>query len=214
MYSYIFIIINFCYKFYNKENYIFYNILLYFINMNDIFYFTIIIIMTIFMLLYGGHNFRRKIIYDSDYFLIFNRINFLTDEIKKKTFYIQNKHKNKNYIMEISKNLLHNKYIPNCSKIYIINIKPKGIINIDKLMEQEKLDKNVYLMIIFDYLENNINNGILNLIIDDNYNNTNNALFYLLNKKINIFDIFNIYNPNNHNILFSLFLIKKPFWSC
>jgi hypothetical protein len=190
--------------------------------MKNINYLTILIILTIFMLLYGGHNFRKKVIYDGDYFLIFNQINFLSDEIKKKTLFITNKYKNQNYILNMTKKILCDKIIPNCSNVYIINVKSGGIINIEKLMNIQKLKCNIYLMIIFDYLENNKNNknNFLNIIMDDDYKNNNDynnknkyGLFYSLDKKINISDIYNIYNPTNHDILFSLFLVKKPFWS-
>ena len=104
--------------------------------------------------------------------------------------------------------------IPNCSDVYIINIKPKGVINMLKLMEMQELNINVHLMIIFDYLENNknTNNNFLNLIVEDNYEDKY-GLFHSLDKKVNISDIYNIYNPTDHDILFGLFLIKKPFWS-
>ena len=182
--------------------------------MESVVYLTILIIMAIFMLLYGGHNFRKKIIYEGDYFLIFNRINFLSNEIKEKTSYIENEHKNNNYILNVTKSIVCDKMIPNCSDVYIINIKPKGVINMLKLMEMQELNINVHLMIIFDYLENNknTNNNFLNLIVEDNYEDKY-GLFHSLDKKVNISDIYNIYNPTDHDILFGLFLIKKPFWS-
>jgi hypothetical protein len=195
--------------------------------MQYIIYLIILIVTSIFMLLYGGHNFRKKTTYNGDYFLIFNRINYLSEEIKKKTLHIENEYKNKNYILNMSKNISCDSVIPNSSGLYVINIKPKGIINMIKLMEEKELNKDIYLMIIFDYLENNNDfnkNNFLNLIVEDDYesiidestvNKSENkyGLFHTLDKKINITDIYNIYNPTKHDILFGLFLIKKPFWS-
>lgn len=181
--------------------------------MQSIIYLIILVLITIFMLLYGGHNFRKKVTYDSKYFDIFKRVNFLCNEIKEKTLYIKNEYTGKNYIVNMTKNISCDKIIPNCVNVYIINIKPSGVINMINFMKQQNFDINTHLMIIFDYNGNHkkIYDRFLYLIIEEKYEG-NYSLLHALDKKINIFDIYNIYNPTTNDVSFSLFLIKKPFW--
>lgn len=181
--------------------------------MESIIYLIILVLLTIFMLLYGGHNFRKKVTYDSKYFDIFKRVNFLCDEIKEKTSFIENEYSGKNYIVNMTKNILCNKIIPNCVSVYIINIKPNGVINMIDFMKQQNLDINTHLMIIFDYHGNHkkIYDRFLYLIVEEKYENKY-SLLHTLDKKINISDVYSIYNPTTNDVLFSLFLIKKPFW--
>ncbi len=116
--------------------------------MNDIFYFIITLFLTIFMLFYGGHNSHKKIVYDSQYFLIGKR----TDYLKKcvhDSFNINNINinSNNNYIYDITENFLKIGNVPNCFSTYIINIKSKKYIDIGDIKTINNIDKNVYLMV-------------------------------------------------------------------
>jgi hypothetical protein len=176
--------------------------------MNDNFYFLIILFLTVFMLCYGGHNFQKKIIYNSDYFLTGK-----TDSFIKKIAESANKTNinfNENYVLNITdKSLI--KEIPNCSNIFVINIKLKSFINVKEIMNKIKLNTDMHLMITCYFDKTLNNNKYLNILVEQN-DEEKSGLFYVVDKKINVTDIYNIYNPNNVNILFLLLLIKKPFW--
>jgi len=186
--------------------------------MNDISYIFIIIILSVFMVFYGGHNPQKKIIYDIQNFSIYNtKIDSIRNIIhslilKNKLDNIRNYDINK--IIDITNNFSE-KEIPNCSNVFLINIKSNSLIKIHDIINFKKkqniYDKNNNLMIMF-YL-NDKNNNYLDLIINENNTiNEKYKMFYELNKKINITDLENIYNFNKNTIQFILIIIKKPYW--
>ena len=59
-------------------------------------------------------------------------------------------------------------------------------------------------MIVFNH-----HNIDLSIILKKN-NNFN--YLYNFNKKINVLDIYPIFNNNNFKILLTIFIMKKPFW--
>ena len=155
-------------------------------------YFIVIIIIIILMTFYGGHNKLNKIHYKSSYF------NNLKNIIK----FEKNIHKNvKNDInipFEDITNKVNIQIIPNLQKVYYVDLNPFSSFTINNF----NTDRNI--MIVFNHY-----NIDLSIILKKN-NNFN--YLYNFNKKINVLDIYPIFNNNNFKILLTIFIMKKPFW--
>ena len=155
-------------------------------------YFIILIILIILMTFYGGHNKLNKIHYETSYFKNLNNI------IK----YEQKIHKNiKNDInipFEDITNKVNIQVIPNLQKVYYVDLNPFSSFTINNF----NTDRNI--MIIFNH--HNIDLSII-LKKDNNFN-----YLYNFNKKINVLDIYPIFNNNNFKIVLTVFIMKKPFW--
>ena len=175
--------------------------------MDNFKYLIIIIILSIFIISYGGHNNQEHIEYKSTYFDSFksiiafeNKINLIA---KNNDFFL-----NKNFI-NINKFLKTiNILIPNFVNCFIIKISPYDVFNIFNIID--KSDAKTHVMIIFNH---DLYNS-LELIINNNNCNTETDLgyFYNLTKTISIVGIYPIYNNSNENITITCFILKKPFW--
>jgi hypothetical protein len=166
-------------------------------------YLLIIIFLSIFVILYGGHNNQNLIEYDSYYFQNFDKIILFENKLQvynTKVNFESNDFIDLDNYVKLSKSL-----IPNLENLYFINIKPHSFYNIEKIFDN-KLNRVEYLMIIFNHNKSN------NLELLLGKDTDNNGYFYDLVKKITITGIFNLYNNSNDFINVSIFFIKKPFW--
>lgn len=166
-------------------------------------YILTIIFLTIFLLLYGGHNNQKLIEYDSTYFNNFNKIVLFEKKLQKYNQTVNFGSKDyvniENYV-KISKCL-----IPNLEFMYFINVKPNSLYIINKIFDS-KLNRKDYIMIIFNHNQSN------NLELLLGKDNQSNGYFYDLNKKITVTGIYDLYNHSDDLINVTLFFCKKPFW--
>lgn len=153
-------------------------------------YFIIIIILIIFMTFYGGKNKLSKIEYQTKYFS--NLQNLMKFEKK-----INIKNDENIEFIDIS-NKLEICIIPNLEKIYYLNLKPYTSFKINDF----DFERNV--MIIFNHKKIKFS---LILKEDKNFD-----YLFNLNKKINILDIYPIFNNNYFSISLTIFIFKKPYW--
>jgi hypothetical protein len=181
--------------------------------MDELLYFIIIIILSIFILFYGGHNNQNKIEYNSDYFVNLNYI--VGFEKKINSIYLKNNDffKNNNFINIDKYFNTTNILLPNFVNCFLIKIYAQNVFNIYNLINKEII--NNHMMIIFNH--NKQNN--LELIVCDNpdykccdFNSNTNNYFYDLEKNISITGIFHIFNNSNKDITITCFILKKPFW--
>jgi hypothetical protein len=171
--------------------------------MNEFTYIFIIILLTIFVLLYGGHNNQDLIEYDSNYFKNFEKIILFEKKLQ-----IYNKtvnFNNDNFIC--IKNFIKTCtiLIPNLYNLFFINIQPHSFFKINKLFNNN-FNKKEYVMIIFNH--NNINNLELLVGLDS----INYGYFYDLKKNISIVGLYDLFNSSDVPINFTIFISKKPFW--
>ena len=96
------------------------------------------------------------------------------------------------------KNDINIQIIPNLQKVYYVDLNPLSSFTINNF----NTDRNI--MIVFNHY-----NIDLSIILKKN-NNFN--YLYNFNKKINVLDIYPIFNNNNFKILLTIFIMKKPFW--
>ena len=171
--------------------------------MNEFTYIIIIIILTIFILLYGGHNNQDLIEYDSKYFKNFNKL--IIFEKKLQIYNLKVNFADRDYID--LKNYIKTSIIliPNLISLYFINIKPHSFFKINKIFTN-MANKKENIMIIFNH--NKIND--LELIIG--LDNNSNGYFYDLKKHISITGLYDLYNDSGNIINLTLFFIKKPYW--
>lgn len=171
--------------------------------MKEFDYLLIIIFLSIFVILYGGHNNQNLIEYDSNYFQNFDKIILFENKLQIYNNKVNFKSKDfinlENYV-KLSKSL-----IPNLESLYFINIKPHSFYSIEKIFDN-KFKRIEYLMIVFNHNKSN------NLELLLGKDTENNGYFYDLVKKITITGIFDLYNNSNDFINVSIFFIKKPFW--
>lgn len=160
--------------------------------MNDILYITILVILTIFILFYGGHNNINTIIYDNyKYFDIYKKISLFDNKFIK----ISKHNGFTNVKTNITNNITHFDYIlPNVNNLFYIKLQPHKILNINN-------NPNILLLVY------NFTNSNIDLIID--YDN-NNYLYKL--GKFNIVKPYNIINNSNYTSEFVICEINKPFW--
>jgi len=162
-------------------------------------YIIIIILITIFILIYGGHNNISKIEYNNKYFEVYNIIKIFEKKIQN--FDLKN---------DLKDNIVNMKdYIPFCEILlpnlidcFYIKILPYNYMNINII---KKYNTRTNLFVIYNH--DKINNLDLIVKVDNNI-----GYFYDIKKKISITDIYPIYNNSNEIIFFSLFIIKKPWW--
>lgn len=160
--------------------------------MNDITYFIILIILTIFILFYGGHNNINTIVYDRyKYFDIYKKISIFDNKFNK----IYANANTLNERTDITDTITHFDYVlPNINKVEYIKLKGNHILEIDASSDK--------LLLIYNFTECN-----LDLIID--YENE--EYLYEL-KKFNIVKPSNIYNNSVYSCEFVICEINKPFW--
>lgn len=175
--------------------------------MDELNYLLIIIFLSIFVILYGGHNNQNLIEYDSNYFQNLNKIILFEKKLQ-----IYNKEVNfgsEDYINIKDYIKISNSLIPNLESMYFINIKPHSFYLINKIFNQKLIFKE-YLMIIFNH--NKSNNLELLLGKDSDPNSDSVAYFYDLEKNITVTGVFDLYNNSDVNINVTIFFMKKPFW--
>jgi hypothetical protein len=195
---------------------------------NEYLYILLIIVLTLFIIFYGGHNSQNKIEYDSGYFDNLNTIIFFEDKINKICNNIS--FGNKNFI-DISRYFdTTHILIPNFISCFFVKIKPFEYFNIYNIVD--KKNSNTSIMILFNHNKSNNLELLVGNSNDDLYphnnstilpnisNNTNAqsskindyGFFYDLEKIISITGIYHIYNNSNENIIITCFILKKPFW--
>jgi hypothetical protein len=165
--------------------------------MNDNIYIFIIIILTLFIITYGGHNYQNKVEYDSSYFDNFSIIQILENrlvKLDKKIEFGENDNIN-------IKKYINFKLIPNMIGVYYIKIKPYSLFDVNKMVD----DSNSKILIIFNH--NKVR--FLELLVK---NENNIGFFYGLTKNISITGVFPVYNNSNETIIITIFIVKKPFW--
>lgn len=177
--------------------------------MDDISYLIIIIILSVFVVFYGGHNNQNKIEYNSDYF---NNLNSIVNLEKKiSAIYTKNNiFKNNNYVNINNYFNTTNILIQNYVNCFLIKINPNDFFNIFNIID--KSISKYHMMIIFNH---NTNNNLELLIDNDHKLNKyipSIKYFYDLEKNISITGIYHIYNKSNEPIIITCFLLKKPFW--
>ena len=171
--------------------------------MNEFTYIIIIIILTVFILLYGGHNNQDLIEYDSKYFKNFNKL--IIFEKKLQIYNLKVNFADKDYIDlkdYIKTSII---LIPNLISLYFINIKPHSFFKINKIFTDMD-NKKENILIIFNH--DKINNLELLIGLDNN----SNGYFYDLKNHISITGLYDLYNDSDNIINLTLFFIKKPFW--
>lgn len=189
--------------------------------MDDFTYLILIIILLIFMIFYGGHNYQNEIEYSSNYFTNLNSIITFENKIKSLFETKQNDFTLENNYININKYLnTKNILIPNFVNCFLIKIYPYKIFNILNIISSN--DIKMHIMILFNHKKTNNLELIIDInkcdIYENNIINTNSNInkicgyFYDLEKKISIVDIYDIYNNSNKPIEISCFIIKKPFW--
>ena len=147
-------------------------------------YINFMILLTIFMIFYGGHNYIKKIEYNSDYFYYINKL-----DICRNKFIRYSEIHDYTKIKDISKDLLYFKdYIPNINHIYLLKLKARKIYDIGQLCDNLN-----NLMIIYNF--HNYENIEIMIEKKNNYN-----LFYTVNKNIFITNVYDILNLNNFEI--------------
>lgn len=165
--------------------------------MNDNIYIFILIILTLLIITYGGHNYQNKIEYESNFFDNFNIIQIFENKLNK----LENKlNFNDNEYIDIKKQI-NFKLIPNLLNAYYIKIKPYSFFNINKLID--KIESK--LLLIFNH------NKIKFIELLVKYEN-NIGFFYELTKTISITSLYPIYNNSNETIFITILVVKKPFW--
>jgi hypothetical protein len=119
------------------------------------------------------------------------------------------------YLKITEKINLTNCLIPNIVDIFIINLKPKKIFNINKLISNIKSN----VMIIYDHSNMNTNSTTNNLFLLIDQNNEcngdicgNYGYLYPITNKVSIFGIYPIFNFSDKTINFTLLIIKKSYW--
>ncbi len=172
--------------------------------MDNIAYLILIIILTIFIVFYGGHNNQNRIEYNTFQWnnldlLNFLSINHLTDTNK----YFQMQNQTQNYYKISDKMILTDNFLPNFVDCYLIKIESKKIFNIDKIISLKEHSNNLMILI------NNYNNIKLELLVE--YKN-NLGYFYILDKKISIVSIYDILNNSNETCFIYCIIVKKPYW--
>ena len=182
--------------------------------MDNFTYLIILIILSLFIIFYGGHNNQELIEYNTNYF---SNLKYIISFENKINLIIKNKElfKNEKFI-NINKFLnTTNILIPNFVNCFIIKINSYSLFNIYNLID--KHDIKTHIMIIFNHnlcnnLELMINKSNNININDDCEINSNYEYFYDLTKPISILGIHHIYNNSNDNIIITCFIMKKPFW--
>ncbi len=165
--------------------------------MDELLYLIIIIILTIFIIFYGGHNDQNKVEYESDYF---NNLNTIINFEKKINLMQNNAEFTKYNFININKYFnMTNVLLPNFVNCFLLKINSKDVFNIYDIVDKSTV-KN-HMMIIFNHHKQNN----LELIIDVDY-------FYNLKKNISITGIYHIYNNSYVDVIVSCFILKKPFW--
>jgi len=173
--------------------------------MNEFTYILIILFLTIFILLYGGHNNQDLVEYDSNYFKNLNRIVLFE---KKLQIYNSNVNFNNKDFVNIKDYIKTSMcLIPNLVDLFFINIKSHGFFIINKIFDKKE-HKKEHMMIIFNH--NKVNDLELLVGLDNN----SNGYFYDLKKDISIVGLYDIYNNSQDSINITIFIIKKPFWYC
>jgi hypothetical protein len=168
--------------------------------MDDLIYIILICFLTIFILIYGGHNNTNIVEYDYKYFSNLHRIRLFEKKLQK--FNIDTNYKD-NYINIEDHIKTCHLIIPNLIDLFFIKIEPYSFFKINTIWK--KLS-NQYLMITFNH------NKINNLELFLGYENNNTGIFYDLVKDISITGIYDIYNSSNIEINITIFFIKKPYW--
>lgn len=171
--------------------------------MNEFTYILIIILLTIFILLYGGHNNQDLVEYNSNYFQNLNRI--IIFEKKLQVYNSKANFADKDFINIKDYIKMSLCLIPNLVDLFFINIKSHSFFTIDKIFDK-KLNKKEHLMIIFNHNKNTD----LELLIGLDKNS--NGYFYDLKKNISITGLFDLHNNSSISINMTIFIIKKPFW--
>lgn len=171
--------------------------------MNELTYIIFIVILTVFILLYGGHNNQDLIEYDAKFFKNFNKL--IIFEKKLQIYNSQVNFGNLDYINLQNYIKTSMILIPNLVSLYFINIKPSSFFKISKIFD-EKLNKKEHLMIIFNH--DKINNLELLVGLDGN----SIGYFYDLKQNISIVGIYDLFNSSANLINLTIFFIRKPFW--
>lgn len=179
--------------------------------MDDFLYLITIIMLSIFIIFYGGHNNQDKIEFDTNYF---NGLNLIVNFEKKINLIYKNNNNifsNKNYV-NINKYFnTSNILIPNFVNCFLIKINSNEIFNIYDIIDSSIIK--THMMIIFNHNKHND----LELVITNHFtqldlNKNNDYYFYDLEKNISLTSIFDIYNNSNKTAVITCFIVKKPFW--
>lgn len=171
--------------------------------MKDIYYILLIIVLTIFVLYYGGHNFQTKVEYESEYFYNINKIIMYEKKLHK---FNQEKNFNNNNFINIEDYVSTSQIIiPNLVDMYFIKVEPNSFFNIENIFS---LDKSQHIMIIFNNSINNTTNNLELILNSDD----DSIYLYKLKNKVSITGIYDIYNNSDNFVVFTVFIMKKPFW--
>ncbi len=170
--------------------------------MTEYTYLLFIVFLTIFILLYGGHNNQNLVEYEHKYFSSLNRIIIFENKLR---IFNQSEELEEKGFVNIKNHLKTCYYIvPNLVDLYMVNIKPYSFFTIRKIFKESF---NNHVMIIFNH--NKIND--LELFIGSNETNKF-GYFYDLKKVISITSIYDIYNNSDKEINITIFFVKKPYW--
>ncbi len=164
--------------------------------MDDVEYLITLIILTLTIFLFGGKKHTNQIEYSAENFKSIETI----DRIKN-IFYGYNK---TTYIKSDALNVI----IPNLEKTIFVYLKPYELFNVSHFCN--KININTHIMIIYNYCDNNDNFNGLTLLISKNLHNKNEGIYYDINKKITITNIYPIINESNKICKFVVMIIKKP----
>ncbi len=174
--------------------------------MKDIYYILLIIVLTIFVLYYGGHNFQTKVEYESEYFYNINKIIMFEKKLHK---FNQEKNFNEKNFINIEDYVNTSQIIiPNLVDMYFIKVEPNSFFNIENIFS---LDKSQHIMIIFNNSTNSNNDRLNNLELILN-SDDDSIYLYKLKNKVSITGIYDIYNNSDNFVVFTVFIMKKPFW--